>query len=296
MIKNALSPPLHRNLPHPPRWSRAPPPLRSSREYCSRPRSGMMASCRGWWSAWCWWAAAPPRWPAQPWWFCLYSAPDQGGKVQSGGVRSSVIPLCRDVCWALLSHHVGDVFNALSDSRVWSTDAELQGQLVSHRHLVGPRGDVQIVLLESAKGEEGMNGDVLPGLLLWGQISPDSLSLSQTERKHELQLIAPDPQRGRRKQPYWRWLSVVAGFWACWWWPGRLRQRPSGASPGDSLWLGRYALGSRPGCSLGSAKKTQTYVVWFAQNRKPSTPVVLTVKSKGWSGLKYFIVSLKDTT
>lgn len=83
-----------------------------------------------------------------------------------------------------LSHQVGDVFNVLSDCWLCSTDAELQGQEVSKRHLVGPRGDIQIVLLSSVKGEERLDGDLLFGLLLWSQISLYSLNLSQTKQEN----------------------------------------------------------------------------------------------------------------
>lgn len=47
---------------------------------------------------------------------------------------------------------------------------------------------------------------------------------------------------------------------------------------------------------LDLQRRRKSNVVGLAQNRKLSTPTGLTVKSKGRPGLKYFIVSLKDTT
>lgn len=69
------SPLQRRNLPHPPRWSPAPPPHPHPRGYCRTPQSGKRASSPGWYEVRHWWSADLPHPHAQQQWFCLYSAP-----------------------------------------------------------------------------------------------------------------------------------------------------------------------------------------------------------------------------
>lgn len=71
------SPLQHRNLPHPPRWSPAPPPRALPREYCRTPQNGTTASCPGWPSVGHWWPADRSHPRAQQQGFCLYSAPER---------------------------------------------------------------------------------------------------------------------------------------------------------------------------------------------------------------------------
>lgn len=85
------------------------------------------------------------------------------------------------------------MFNVLSVCRVSRADAQLQGDTVSYGHPVGPRRDVQVVLLAPVKGDVRPNCYLLFGLLLWSQVSLCGLSLRKRDKIKFVTVSSRDP-------------------------------------------------------------------------------------------------------
>lgn len=81
------------------------------------------------------------------------------------------------------------MFNVVSVRLVFSVDAQLQGQRVSYRHLVGACRDVQVVHLGHVEGDVWLNCDLLFGLLLWSQVSLCGLSLGYGQLQREIKFL-----------------------------------------------------------------------------------------------------------